>query len=312
MAKSTDIHVKKITNSTHTYLYRQPMKFGGRVVEDVCVLRTEVAIQTSGSRKKITGIGEMTMGNAWAWPSKIPGKMTLKVMLELADRLAAEVESAGLSGDPLQIAHEIGKLRDKVSAAMVEEYKLGEPIPKLAAMVAASPLDAAIHDAFGRSIGKNSFECMTKEYLNQDLSAYLGPEFAQMYPGQFLNAKPRPTLHLYHLVGALDPLTDVDIRTRLNDGYPETLEEWLKTDGVSHLKIKLAGNNIDWDVGRIVEVTRICENVGGRSGSGNCRSTSMSNVQTKTMSSTCLNASSGSVALHSIDFNTSNNQRRAT
>ena len=177
MAKSTDIHVKKITNSTHTYLYRQPMKFGGRVVEDVCVLRTEVAIQTSGSRKKITGIGEMTMGNAWAWPSKIPGKMTLKVMLELADRLAAEVEAAGLSGDPLQIAHEIGKLRDKVSAAMVEEYKLGEPIPKLAAMVAASPLDAAIHDAFGRSIGKNSFECMTEEYLNQDLSAYLGPEF---------------------------------------------------------------------------------------------------------------------------------------
>jgi len=128
-------------------------------------------------------------------------------------------------------------------------------------MVAASPLDAAIHDAFGRAIGKNSFDCMTEEYLNQDLSAYLGSEFAQMYPGQFLAPKPRPTLALYHLVGALDPLGDVDIKTRLNDGYPETLEEWLKTDGVTHLKIKLAGNNIDWDVGRIVEVTRICEMV---------------------------------------------------
>lgn len=261
MAKSTDLHVKKITNSTHTYLYRQPIKFGGRVVEDVCVLRTEIAAQTGGSRKKVVGIGEMTMGNAWAWPSKIPGKMTLKVMLELADRLAVEVEAAQLQGDPLQIAHEIGLIRDKVSAAMVEEYKLGEPIPKLAAMVAASPLDAAIHDAFGRAIGKNSFDCMTEEYLNQDLSAYLGPEFAQMYPAQFLSPKPRPTLALYHLVGALDPLSDVDVKNRLNDGYPETLEEWLKTDGVTHLKIKLAGNNIDWDVGRIVEVTRICEMV---------------------------------------------------
>lgn len=259
MVKATDIHVKKITNSTQNYLYRQPMKFGGRVVEDVCVLRTEVAVQTAGSRKKTVGIGEMTMGNAWAWPSKIPGKMTLKLLLELADLIAKEAESAQLSGDPLQIAHTIARIRDKASASLVETYKLTEPIPKLAAMMAASPLDAAIHDAFGRSIGKNSFDCMTEEYLNQDLSAYLGAEFAQMYPLQFLSPKPRPTLPLYHLVGALDPLTDVDIRTRLNDGYPETLEEWLKTDGVSHLKIKLAGNNIDWDVGRIVEVTRICE-----------------------------------------------------
>ena len=37
------------------------------------------------------------------------------------------------------------------------------------------------------------------------------------------------------------------------------MEEWLATDGISHLKIKLAGNDIDWDVGRIVEITRICE-----------------------------------------------------
>ncbi len=86
MGKPTDIHVKKVSNSTQSYLYRQPMKFGGRVVEDVCVLRSEVTVQTSGSRKKIGGTGEMTMGNAWAWPSKIPGKMTLKLLLELADR----------------------------------------------------------------------------------------------------------------------------------------------------------------------------------------------------------------------------------
>ncbi len=113
----------------------------------------------------------------------------------------------------------------------------------------------------GDPLAKNSFDCMTEEYLNQDLSAYLGADFANMYPSQFLSPKPRPTLPLYHLVGALDPLTDVDIKNRLNDGYPETLEEWLKTDGISHLKIKLAGNDIDWDVGRIVEVTRICESV---------------------------------------------------
>lgn len=255
----SDITIKKASNSTRTFLYRQPMKFGGRVVEDVCVLRTEVAVATPGSRKKTTGIGEMTMGNAWAWPSKIPGKMTLKILLDLADRTAAEVESAQLTGDPLQIAHEMAKIRDRIANEMVTELNLSEPIPKLATMLATSTLDAAVHDAFGRSLGKNSFECMTSEYLNQDLSAYLGPEFAQMYPAQFLSPQPRPTMQLYHLVGALDPLSSEDVKTRLNDGFPETLEEWLSTDGISHLKIKLAGNDVDWDVGRIVEVTRICE-----------------------------------------------------
>ena len=75
MPSATDISVKRASNSTASFVYRQPMKFGGRVVEDVCVLRTEIAVTAGGSRKIITGTGEMTMGNAWAWPSKIPGRL---------------------------------------------------------------------------------------------------------------------------------------------------------------------------------------------------------------------------------------------
>lgn len=261
MAKSTDINLKTASNSTRSFQYRQPMKFGGRVVEDVCVLRTEVAVTLTGGRKKITGIGEMTMGNAWAWPSKIPGKVTLKLLLELANRLAKRVEATPLSGDPLQITHAIAPLRDAVTAEMVQEFKIAEPIPKLAAMLAASPLEAAIHDAYGRAHGRNSFDLMNGDYLNTDLSAYLGEEFVGKYPCDYLSEKPKSTMPLYHLVGALDPLSNDDIKTRLNDGWPETLEEWLRSDGISHLKIKLDGNNVDWDVGRIVEVTRICEAV---------------------------------------------------
>ncbi len=237
------------------------MKFGGRVVEDVCVLRAEVTVTRAGTKKKHKGIGEMTMGNAWAWPSKIPSKVTLRLMLELANRLAERVQAEKFSGDPLQITHKIAQLRDVIAREMEAEFKIVESIPTLATMVAASPLEAAIHDAYGRVLGANSFDCMTSDYLNEDLSAYLGEEFVGKYPGDYLSAEPKPTMPLYHLVGALDPLSNADITSRLNDGYPETLEEWLHTDGITHLKIKLAGNNVDWDVGRIVEVTRICEAV---------------------------------------------------
>jgi L-alanine-DL-glutamate epimerase-like enolase superfamily enzyme len=59
---------------------------------------------------------------------------------------------------------------------------------------------------------------------------------------------------LYHLVGALDPLTDADIETRVGDGLPETLIEWILADGLTHLKIKLAGDDLDWDVQRVVAI----------------------------------------------------------
>lgn len=261
MAKSTDITVNSVTNSSVSFNYRQPMKFGGRVVDDVTVLRTEIEVTSASGKKKATGIGEMTMGIAWSWPSKLPQKITLKVLLELANRLADKAADAKPSGDPFQVTHHIAEIRSQVVGELETEYKIVGGIPKLAALLASSPLEAAVHDAFGRNLKMSSFECLSSEFLNQDLSAYLGEEFAGKYPNEYVLAKPRPTMPLYHLVGALDPLTAEDLKTRLNDGYPETLEEWLQIDGVSHLKLKLAGNNIDWDVGRIVEVTRICEYV---------------------------------------------------
>lgn len=261
MGKATDIAIKDITTESRAFMYRSPMKFGGRVVEDCTVLRCNVAVTAGSSRKKVVGTGEMTMGNAWAWPSKIPAPLTLKLLLELAERLVDHARALAPSGDPLQITHQLAKERDAIAADFAKERNLQEPIPKLAVMLAVSPLEAAIHDAFGRAHGRNSFDCMTSEFLNEDLSAYLGEEFVGSYPDKYLSAKPKPTMPLYHLVGALDPLSDDDLRTKVGDGLPETLEQWLQTDGISHLKIKLAGNDLDWDVGRIIEVNRVAEKV---------------------------------------------------
>jgi L-alanine-DL-glutamate epimerase-like enolase superfamily enzyme len=262
MGKTTDLVLKEISTTTRSFRYRQPMKFGGRVVEDSTVLRCEVVATCGSQRKLITGVGEMTMGNAWAWPSKIPAPLTLKILLEFGERLVQQLGTLKLSGDPLQITHRIARERDRLAAEFAAERNLQEPIPKLAVMMVASPIEAAVHDAFGRSLGRNAFDCMTSEFLNEDLGAYLGDEFVGQYPDRYISPKPKPTMPLYHLVGALDPLTDDDIRQRLHDGLPETLQEWLATDGLTHLKIKLAGNDLDWDVGRIVEVNRVAELVG--------------------------------------------------
>jgi L-alanine-DL-glutamate epimerase-like enolase superfamily enzyme len=68
---------------------------------------------------------------------------------------------------------------------------------------------------------------------------------------------PRVTLPLYHLVGALDPLTPDDVVVPVGDGLPETLDEWIVADGLTHLKIKLNGDDLAWDSDRVTTVHRV-------------------------------------------------------
>jgi L-alanine-DL-glutamate epimerase-like enolase superfamily enzyme len=44
---------------------------------------------------------------------------------------------------------------------------------------------------------------------------------------------------------------------RIGDGGPENLREWIERDGLTHLKIKLQGEDLRWDIERVVEVDRV-------------------------------------------------------
>ena len=134
---------------------------------------------------------------------------------------------------------------------------LSEPIPTLARLVAVSPLEAAIHDAYGKALDENSYNLLGAEFVAADLAAWLGSEFAGEYLDRYTLRQPKPRMPLYHLVGALDPLTAATITEPAADGLPETLGEWIARDGLTHLKIKLNGDDLAWDVERVVAVDRV-------------------------------------------------------
>ena len=54
-------------------------------------------------------------------------------------------------------------------------------MPRLAQLVAASPLEAAIHDAYGKALGQNSYNLLGPEFVSADLAHYLSPDFAGEY-----------------------------------------------------------------------------------------------------------------------------------
>jgi L-alanine-DL-glutamate epimerase-like enolase superfamily enzyme len=124
-------------------------------------------------------------------------------------------------------------------------------------LVSISPLEAAIHDAYGRVLGQNSYNVLGREYVNRDLSAYLGSDFVGEYLDRYTLREPKPRMPLYHLVGAVDPLTPADVVKPVGDGLPETLGEWIAADQLTHLKIKLNGDDLAWDVERVARVEQV-------------------------------------------------------
>lgn len=266
MPKPTDVCLKEVACATNRIDYRVPIKFGGRVVIDVTLFDVQVTVETRDGRRA-TGSGSMPMGNAWAWPSAhLSGEQTLRAMVQLASRLAESAQDYPHAGHPLEITHLMAPSYAVVADEVTGALHLSEPMPRLAQLVAASPLEAAIHDAYGKALGTNSYNLLSAEFCNADLASYLTGEFAGEHLDRYTLRTPKPRIPLYHLVGALDPLTDGDMTQRVHDGLPETLSEWIAADGLTHLKIKLAGDDLDWDVERVVRVNREAELAQARRG----------------------------------------------
>lgn len=258
MSKNSDIRIKEAVCSFEPITFRAPVKFGGRVVTKSVLINVEVVVETK-SGKHATGLGSMPVGNVWAWPSdKVSPDDAEKAMMDFGERVCDLATLFPDYSDPIDIVYHIsGEYAHLGSKIIPQELKLAEPMPELAELVAASPLDAAIHDGFGRVNQVNSYNALSKQYIHEDLSSYLDEQFKGEYLDQYTLREPKARMPLYHLVGALDPLTAADITKRINDKLPETLPEWINYNGLTHLKIKLNGDDLDWDVNRVLEVEKV-------------------------------------------------------
>lgn len=255
--KDTDIRLRDLSYSFEDFTYRTPIKFGGVALDRVTILDVQCVVETR-SGKSVSGYGSMPLGNVWSFPSRKLGyDDTLRAMIELANRILDLLLSYQEYGHPIDIGHDLESTYFNLAGEVTRNLELAEPIPPLCTLVVASPFDAAIHDAFGKVHGVSSYHTYGQPFVNHDLGHYLGDEFAGEHLEQYLLRDPKPRMPLYHLVGALDPLTEGDITNRLNDGLPETLGEWIQADGLTHLKIKLNGDDLNWDVERVVGVDRV-------------------------------------------------------
>lgn len=251
-----DVVVDELKISYEDFLYRTPIKFGGNVLDRVTLQNVHCTLHNRAG-KVAHGFGSMPLGNVWSWPSHVhPYAQTLAAMKAVGEKVAKLTTDNKEFGHPIEINLALEPAYLKAALEVATEQQLTEPIPKLCILVTASPFDAAIHDAYGKLYGLNCYHTYGPEFFNRDLGDFLGAEYRGEQLDQYVMKEPKARMPLYHLVGALDPLEESDIVKKVGDGLPETLAEWIMFNGLTHLKIKLNGSDLDWDVNRVLNIEK--------------------------------------------------------
>jgi L-alanine-DL-glutamate epimerase-like enolase superfamily enzyme len=192
-------------------------------------------------------------------------------MKRFCQMLAAAWGDFAGAGHPMEVGYDFQQqilpgLLDALNESRQAAAPSGsvEPMPWLAALICCSAFDLALHDAYGVLHGVPVYETYGPPFMERDLSAFIEPlahsgvSFEGRYPNDYL-VSPRPDrLPAWHLVGGLDLLDPSELTgDEPDDGYPVVLADWIERDGLQCLKVKLRGNDADWDYQRLVRVGKI-------------------------------------------------------
>ncbi|NLO73537.1 MAG: mandelate racemase/muconate lactonizing enzyme family protein [candidate division WS1 bacterium] len=253
----SDLRVKSITVDFEPCVARTPLKFGGVVMDSLDFCRVQATVENRRG-KTATGWGGIFMADSWAWPTaEVDNSTKTAVMEHIVQAYADSVLDVKEFAHPIDTFMTLETQLAAINDEAVAEFPPPLKMTFLGALVCASPVDAALHDAFGNVNGIDSYDGYGPDFMS-DLSRYLGPEGAGKYVQDYLRPEYLPEVPVFHLVGGLDKLTRAEKDGNdPQDGGPVSLDEWIAQDGVFCLKVKLRGVDLPWDIERVLAVYEV-------------------------------------------------------
>lgn len=145
--------------------------------------------------------------------------------------------------------------QEMYAAVMNEGAQRG--LPDLVASFAVALVERAIIDGICRATGMSFFDAMKLNALGIN-AGDVHDVLANYQPGDWLPATQEKRIAVRHTIGLGDPLTKNDVGDDevINDGRPETLEEYLTQSNVRYLKVKVS-NNLDIDIERLKKIAKL-------------------------------------------------------
>jgi L-alanine-DL-glutamate epimerase-like enolase superfamily enzyme len=254
----SDIRILEVEPYFSDEKAREPLKFGASIMDQVTFCHVRARVENRRGYKA-DGWGAIFLSDFWAFPTpRLEHELRDRVMRRVTETMCKRFAEYGGFAHPLDIFWELEPELARINSTICDEFKLPEKMPFLGALVCASPIDAALHDAFGIANGISSYAGYGREFVSHDLSVYLGDAFRGRYLSEFIRSDFTPTVPIFHLVGGLDKLRASDVNDSApKDGRPNSLDRWIEQDNVYCLKVKLRGTELAWDLDRTIAVYRI-------------------------------------------------------
>jgi L-alanine-DL-glutamate epimerase-like enolase superfamily enzyme len=238
---------------------RIPLKFGPEVTTRVTCARVEATIAGPGGRP-VTGWGETPLSVVWMWPSALSYAERDDAMRALCGTIAREMATLPGASHPLEFGHLFaGEILPGIMDGLNRRRAPFDPLPWLAALGCFAPFDIALHDAYAKSVDAETYRTYDGEHLDRDLAWFFGDAERELFAGRrpdgFLAASPARRLPAWHLVGGTDLLARDELTGgEPDDGHPVLLPDWIRRDGLHCLKVKLCGDDGEWDWRRLLAV----------------------------------------------------------
>ena len=255
---NSDIKLVDIEAGLEDLELRTPLKFGTGVVYATTSLTVKATVENRNGQRA-EGLGNILLSYIWGYPSAtMSSEDRDTAMRKVAEKFCALMLENAEYGHPLDLYLEAKRELPRLAAEVDEELNAADPMPILGALVCAAPMDAALADAFGKANEICTYDGYTQEFMDYDLSRHLGADFAGKYPGDYLHSAYHAYLPIFHLAGGLDKLTAAEITDDdPDDGLPVSLDQWIEREGIRCFKVKLRGNDNEWDVQRTAEIARV-------------------------------------------------------
>jgi len=190
--KNSDIKIKNVELYFLPVETRVPLKFGPETLTYVTCARVKVEVENREG-KRAAGWGETPLSVQWVWPSDLGYEERHVALKEFCERLVSGWKQHAVVGHAMELGVDfIDNVLPLQLEAFNEERGEHEKMPWLAALVACSAFDIAVHDAYGIVNNVHIYKTYNAEYMNKDLSEWLIPaddadiSFDGKYPEDYL------------------------------------------------------------------------------------------------------------------------------
>ncbi len=253
----TDIRILEVEPFFTREKSRTPLKFGGVVMDNVVYCHVRVLVENRAEQRAV-GWGAIFLSDVWAWPKIAAGhSMAEQLMQDYVREYCKIVADVEEYTHPIDLFWQLEPQMLLLAERVCRARNIDETMPRMATLVCASPIDAALHDAFGNAAGIDTYEGYGPDHMQHDLSRWLGARFDGRYISDYLSPLAKK-VDAFHLVGGLDKLSEAEISDDdPQDGIPVSLDQWVRYEGLHCLKVKLRGNDLAWDLERLLDIVAV-------------------------------------------------------